>query len=261
MRFTTSDGVRLTYDDIGQGQPILIMTGYAGFKEIWRAQVATLVAQGYRVINLDRRNHGHSQTTVKGLRMSRQGKDVAELLAALNLTNVDLMGNSMGAATIWAYCSLYGDGLIRKIISVDQSPKMITDVTWPYGMLDLTWDNFPQAAEAMYQVHTTYKHIDDETYRAVKAAQGTTVFDYVLNRPLLYDHAFQDWRDVIAQVTVPVLFIAGEKSPFWSADHAAASAKLAPQGQAFVMPESGHIVMAEQTEKFNQVMLKFLAAD
>lgn len=261
MKFTTSDGVRLTYDDCGQGQPILIMTGYAGYKEIWSAQVATLVAHGYRVINLDRRNHGHSQTTVKGLRMSRQGKDVAELLATLKLKNVDIMGNSMGAATIWAYCSLYGDDLIHKIISVDQSPKMITDATWPYGMLDLTWANFPQAAEAMYQVHTTYKHIDDETYQTVKVAQGTRQFDYDLNRPLLYDHAFQDWRDVIAQVTKPVLFVAGAESPFWAPAHAAASAKLTPQGQAFVMPAAGHIVMAEQTEKFNQVMLDFLADD
>jgi len=42
MEFITSDGVRLEYDDIGQGEPILIMTGYAGYKEIWRSQVELL---------------------------------------------------------------------------------------------------------------------------------------------------------------------------------------------------------------------------
>jgi len=32
MQFITSDDVRLEYDDVGQGDPILIMTGYAGYK-------------------------------------------------------------------------------------------------------------------------------------------------------------------------------------------------------------------------------------
>lgn len=258
MQFLTSDGVQLTYDDVGIGQPILIMTGYAGYKEIWRAQVKALVSQGYRVINLDRRNHGRSETTTKGLRMSRQAKDVAELLAYLNVSNVDMMGNSMGVAVIWAYCSLYGDRLIHKIISVDQSPKMISDESWPYGLLDLTWDNFPKAAEEMYHVHTTFKRIDDSTFAEVKAAQGDHKFDYALNRPLLYDHAFQDWRDVIGRLQVPVLFMAGEKTPFWPAEHAAATAKLCPHGSSVVIPQAGHIIMAEQTDKFNQVMLDFL---
>ena len=102
MEFLTSDGIRLNYDDVGQGEPILIMTGYAGYKEIWRSQVETLVANGYRVINLDRRNHGRSETTTKGLRMSWQGKDVAELMAALNIDAFNIMGNSTGAETIWA---------------------------------------------------------------------------------------------------------------------------------------------------------------
>lgn len=258
MEFLTSDNVRLNYDDVGQGQPILIMTGYAGCKEIWRSQVEVLSKNGYRVINLDRRNHGQSQTTSKGLRMSRQGKDVAELIDYLHLNNVDLMGNSMGAATIWAYCSLYGEDKIRKIISVDQSPKMISDDSWKYGMLDLTWDNFPKAAEKMYDVHTTFKKIDDQTFAAVKKAQNGHRFDYELNRPLLYDHAFQDWRDVISLLTCPVLFLSGAQSPFWSPQHAVASAKLCKNGQAKIVQQSGHIIMSEQQDLFNQIMLDFL---
>lgn len=259
MQFTTSDNVQLEYDDEGQGQPILIMTGYAGYKEIWRSQVEVLVAHGYRVINLDRRNHGRSVTTTKGLRMSRQGKDVAELLDYLDLDHVDVMGNSMGAATIWAYCSLYGDKRLNKVISVDQSPKMISDATWPYGLLDLNWDNFPEEAEQMYHVHTTFKKIDDATFKLVKGVQGDTKFDYELNRPLLFDHAFQDWRDVIRLLTIPVLFMSGAESPFWSPQHAVASAKLCPNGESLIVPEAGHIIMSEQQDLFNEKMLAFLS--
>lgn len=260
MEFLTSDGIRLNYDDVGQGEPILIMTGYAGYKEIWRSQVETLVANGYRVINLDRRNHGRSETTTKGLRMSRQGKDVAELMAALNIDAFNIMGNSMGAATIWAYCSLYGDQKLLKIISVDQSPKMISDETWPYGLLDLDWQNFQTHCENMHRVHTTFKHIDNDTYQLVKSVTGDRKFDYDLNRPLLVDHAFQDWRDVIGLIQKPILFVAGQESPFWDWHHAVESAKIAPQGQSLVVPEAGHIVMSEQQTAFNDGMLTFLKA-
>jgi len=53
MQFITSDDVRLEYDDVGQGEPILIMTGYAGYKEIWRSQVE-LLSQHYQVIIIPR---------------------------------------------------------------------------------------------------------------------------------------------------------------------------------------------------------------
>lgn len=259
MKFLTSDGIQLEYTDQGTGMPVLITTGYAGFKEIWHQQVKTLVANGYRVINLDRRNHGRSQATAKGLRMSRQGKDIAELLDYLHVERVNLMGNSMGASVFWAYCSLYGDAKINKIISVDQSPKMISDDSWPYGLLDLSWDNFPKAAEKMYGVKTTVQRIDDEAYAVLKDAEKGYSFDYALNRPLLYDHAFQDWRDILQQLSVPELFIAGGQSPFWSSDHAKAAAKLVEHGEYAVVAHSGHIVMAEQTAQFNQLMLNFFA--
>lgn len=257
MQFITSDGVSLEYTDQGHGMPVVITTGYAGFKEIWTQQVKCLLTHGYRVINLDRRNHGRSQPTSKGLRMSRQGKDIQELLSYLRISRFNAMGNSMGAAAFWAYCSLFGDQKLNKMISVDQSPKMITDSSWPYGLLDLTWQNFPRASEKMYGVKTTVKRIDDDTYRILKRAQRGYQFDYDLNRPLLYDHAFQDWRDVISEITCPLLFVAGAQSPFWSSDHAQAAADLSLRGQAVVVEHAGHIVMAEQTHQFNELMINF----
>lgn len=257
MQFVTSDGVKLEYDDDGQGMPVVITTGYAGFKEIWHQQVRALISNGYRVINLDRRNHGRSEQTDKGLRMSRQGKDIQELVTYLNINKFNAMGNSMGAAAFWAYASLFGDGCINKMISVDQSPKMITDSSWPYGLLDLTWDNFPKASEEMYGVKTTVKNIDNETYKVLKKAQNGYEFDYELNKSLLYDHAFQDWRDIIESMKCQTLYIAGEQSPFWSSNHAKEAAIISSNGEYAVVQNSGHIVMAEQTDKFNKLMLDF----
>lgn len=257
MEFETSDHVVLDYTDEGQGQPIVILTGFGGAKVIWRSQVSVLIAAGYRVINVDSRNHGLSMHTDKGLRISRLAMDVYELMQALQLQQPIVMGNSMGAAIWFAYVSLFGDDGLKAVIDVDQSPKMLNTPDWSYGFKDVIWADFP---EFFYQPlgSATYQHIDNLTYQAVKRIAKIEPFDNELTQPLLIDHAFQDWRDVVAQLTVPLLIIAGGQSPYFNPEFAAVTAKLAVRGQSVVVPEAGHIVMAEQADAFNQAMLRFL---
>lgn len=258
MKFITKDRVSLDYTDQGTGQPVVILTGLGGVKEIWRQQISALLAAGYRVVNLDCRNQGQSEHTAKGLRISRHAQDLAELIAALKLEQVILVGNSMGAATIFAYVSLYGTQNITKIIDVDQSPQMINTVEWPYGFKQLAWDNFYTYLQ-LPMGRSTFKHIDDETYKQIRPIQQAYPYDAELNLPFLVDHAMQNWRDVIADLQCPILFVAGGESPYFDSKFASTAAALAPFGQAKVIADSGHIVMAEQSAAFNQVLLTFLA--
>jgi len=257
MKFVTSDRITLDYTDEGVGQPIVILTGFGGSKEIWHGQVSVLVAAGYRVVNIDSRCHGLSEHTGKGLRMSRRAMDAYELIQQLKLKQPILLGNSMGAATWFAYVSLFGDQSIKAVIDVDQTPKMINTTDWPYGFKDVTWSDFP---DYFYNPlgPSTHKHIDDTTYKLVKRVAQQSPFDEKATLPLLVDHAFQDWRDVVAGLTIPFLIIAGENSPYFDSAFAAVTAKTAIKGQSVVIPEAGHIVMAEQSQAFNHTLLRFL---
>jgi peroxiredoxin len=64
---------------------------------------------------------------------------------------------------------------------------------------------------------------------------------------------------VIADLQCPILFVAGGESPYFDPKFASTAAALAPFGQAKVIADSGHIVMAEQSAAFNQALLTFLA--
>lgn len=257
MKFMTSDQVQLDYTDEGQGQPVLIQTGIGGYKEIWQLAAAELLKHGYRVINLDSRNQGQSEHTVKGRRISKHAVDLHELIKKLNLEDVILMGNSMGAATMFAYLSLFGDENIATVIDVDQSPKMIADKNWPYGFNDLNWDNFPEYLQKPFG-SSTYQHIDDRLYAKVKKAFKKNPYDPKLNYPLLVDHGFQDWRDVVQQMNIPMLIICGKQSPYFDYHFASAVKKLNENVQVKIINHSGHIVMGEQPEKFNKVLIDFL---
>lgn len=258
MDFYTSDNVRLEYDDQGSGQAVIMLCGMGGNRVIWHDQVTALLAAGYRVVNIDCRNQGASEHTTKGLRIFRHAMDLREIVESLEIKQPILLGNSMGAATMFAYASLFGTKDVAALIDVDQSPKMIGDISWPYNYMGhLTWENFHESFTHPAQ-SPTYGKLGDETYRLNKEARQKYPYDAQLNLPFVKDHAFQDWRDVISELTCPFLVVVGEQSPYFDHRFAPGVAALAPHGDYRIIPECGHIVMAEQPAAFNEVLFEFL---
>ncbi|MFE7585601.1 alpha/beta fold hydrolase [Streptomyces gardneri] len=94
-----------------------------------------------RVVSLDRRWAGSSDRPPYGLRMSRGGKDVRELITHLGLEDVMVVGQSMGASHVWAYASLFGCDRLAGIVTIDQSPRMVNGAGWGYGFYGLTAEN------------------------------------------------------------------------------------------------------------------------
>ena len=119
----TNDGIRIAYYDTEESkQPILAVPGIGSTAILWE-EVAKLFASDYRFIVIDPRNQGRSQRTFKGQRISRHAADLEELITKLNLKNIIAIGNSMGAANIWAYISLFGYNRLQAIIDLDQPPR------------------------------------------------------------------------------------------------------------------------------------------
>lgn len=257
MKFKTSDHVQLDYSDVGDGHPVLLLTGIGAYKEIWQPTVTFLVQQGYRVISLDARNQGASQRTFKGQRMSRHALDVEELLTSLNLNEVLGIGNSMGASTLFAYASLFGAGRFKAFVDIDQSPKMIADDNWGFGFKNLTWGNFPEMLNLPFG-RSTVTPVTEQLRQMVKQARDKHPYDSARNLAFLTDHAFQDWRDVISQLSIPLLIVVGEKSPYFNPKFAEVTANLAPQGHTAQIKNAGHIVMSEQPALFNECLLQFM---
>lgn len=257
MKFITSDHVRLDYEDEGSGYPILLVSGLGMCKEIWRPTKVFLLQNGYRVVTFDARNQGASEHTFKGARISRHAIDVYELLKSLSIEHCLAVGHSMGASTMFGYVSLFGRGQLDGLVDVDQSPKMINDETWHYGFKDLSWDEFP-AALKMPLGRATAVEIDAVTVAAVRQANAQHPYDESANLNFAIDHAFQDWRDIVALMPVPFLAVAGEKSPYFNPDFLQAIQILNEKAQTQVVANAGHAVMAEQPVEFNAVLGDFV---
>ncbi|MFC9917022.1 alpha/beta fold hydrolase [Agromyces binzhouensis] len=258
-----SDGTRLNYLEYGDpgGRPVVLIAGFTAPATSWRYQVKPLARAGYRVLALDRRGHGRSEPGDGEPGMERHGGDIRDLLDALDLTDVTLVGQSMGGDAIWAFVAEHGTARLRDVVIVDQTPCMLNTDDWPHGFYDYDAGNrdtlfatgipdpgrFPAKSKGLVRIARLLTSLE------VPRGGAPAFSDAQL--ALLNDHAKRDWRPVVAECDVPVLFVAGAESEFWPAEHAAAAAALNPLADSIVIPRDGHAANIEQPLLFNRILL------
>jgi pimeloyl-ACP methyl ester carboxylesterase len=114
------DGLQIAYLDEGEGEPILLIHGFASNRAVnWvdTGWVKTLAADGRRVIAIDNRGHGESAKLYDPAAYSApaMAEDARALLDHLEITRADVMGYSMGAR-ITAFLALAHPGRVRSAI-------------------------------------------------------------------------------------------------------------------------------------------------
>jgi pimeloyl-ACP methyl ester carboxylesterase len=112
--------MKLHYRELGEGQPMVILHGLFGSSDNWQTHAKKL-AEYYRVILVDQRNHGHSDWS-DDFSYEIMSADLFELFQDLNLKKAILIGHSMGGKTAIRFAQIH-ENLIEKLIVVDIGVK------------------------------------------------------------------------------------------------------------------------------------------
>jgi hypothetical protein len=107
----TKDGTQLFYRSWGTGPPIVFVSAWALHSEAWQYQMTPLCDEGFRCVAFDRRSHGRSSDPGTGYDLDTLADDLASVLTHLNLTDVTLVGHSLGGRRRigpLSYASWYG---------------------------------------------------------------------------------------------------------------------------------------------------------
>lgn len=225
--FETSDGVKLSYWEAGEGQPLIFIPGWSanGAEYI---NVMYLLRKHYHVYVLDPRNQGLSAKVDYGTRISRYSMDVKEFMDHLGLKQANFCGWSMGASVLWSYIDLFGTKTIHKIVFIDEPISIYSHADWSEqerrdagGMT-----SSPERMIAAFTGAPTNALIVDmkamERFMAMDSPyfQNSEGFarSFIKNdmnhmKLVLFDHATNDWRDVIRhKIDVPAAIFTGEYS-------------------------------------------------
>jgi len=109
-----STNIDLYYEDHGAGQAVVLVHGYPLDGSSWERQARELRAAGYRVITYDRRGFGKSSKVEVGYDYDTFAGDLNAVLTTLDLTDVILVGFSMGTGELARYAKLFGTERIAK---------------------------------------------------------------------------------------------------------------------------------------------------
>jgi non-heme chloroperoxidase len=122
---TTTDGTQLYYKDWGQGRPVVFSHGWPLSSDSWESQMLFLAERGFRCIAHDRRGHGRSSQPWGGNDMDHYADDLAEVIKALGLTDVTLVGFSTGGGEVSRYIARHGTRRVRQAALISAVPPLM----------------------------------------------------------------------------------------------------------------------------------------
>lgn len=272
-RLTMSDGAELNLLACGSGSPLLMLPGWSQTAAMFRYQLEGL-SDRYRVLALDLRGHGESENVTFGYRLSRLAMDLHEVLDALDLKEVAVLGHSMGNAVLWCHWDLFGRDRFAKMIIAEQPLSLMARPTWStderatIGCLaepdevaqncDSLEGDDADAFAADFVVGMFTPKISDADRRFI--IEQNLLMPRQAAASLLQNTSTSDWRDLVPRIDIPTLIVAGKASvvPFASQEwihQQIEGSKLV----GFELDEGGsHFMFWEGFEKFNRVVADFL---
>ncbi|TCK24651.1 alpha/beta fold hydrolase [Pseudonocardia endophytica] len=132
-----SKPIQLHYEDHGTGRPVVLIHGWPLSERSWEKQVPALVDAGYRVITYDRRGFGESSQPWVGYDYDTLAEDLNALLTSLDLTDVTLVGFSMGGGEVVRYLNRHGSGRVAQaVLAAAVPPYLYKSDDNPDGGLD-----------------------------------------------------------------------------------------------------------------------------
>ncbi len=216
-----NEKIQLFYEDLGDGQPIVFISGWPLTHAMWEYQVTPLREAGYRCISYDRRGFGQSEQSLDNYSYDALADDLKNLLEELNLQNVTLIGFSMGGGEVVRYCSRYNSERISKIILVSSVvPYMLKTDDNPDGTPLEVFQDFDnkmrddrpafiqtfgkQFYGANILSHPVSQGIMDWTFSLAASASQKAMIE------CMKSFAQTDFRNELSSIKVPVLIIHGD---------------------------------------------------
>jgi pimeloyl-ACP methyl ester carboxylesterase len=238
--------VEIAYLDEGEGEPIVLVHGFASSKEFnWvnPGWFTTLKGAGRRVIALDNRGHGQSTKLYDpaDYHTERMVDDARALLDHLGLPRADVMGYSMGAR-IAAFLALAHADRTRSIVLGGLGLHLVDGVGLPESIAEAL--EAPSLADVTDPQGRTFRAFADQT-RSDRRALAACIRG---SRQVMA-------RDKAASIQTPTLIAVGTKDPI--AGSAEQLAAIIPKAAVLPIPGRDHM-LAVGDKVFKAGVLQFL---
>jgi len=246
MNSFKSDGVEIAYSDEGEGEPILLIHGFASnIQTNWvdTGWIRTLRAAGRRVIAIDNRGHGASQKFYdpEYYASPLMAGDAGRLLDHLEIGSADVMGYSMGAR-ITAFLTMQRPEKVRSAILAGLGVNMVRGLGGAGPIAS--------ALEA-----PSIEDVMNETARTFRLFAESTTSDLLALAACIRASRDKITPEALAEIRTPVMVAVGTRDVIGGS--ASGLADLIPGAQSFDIEGRDHM-KAVGDKSFKEQVLAFL---
>lgn len=254
--------------DLGSGPALVLVPGLAATARFFEPLAADL-ARDHRVVIAELPGHGRNTADITPS-LALSAAQVADVIERLGLRDVTLLGWSLGATV--CYQLLAGPAAAKNVaalVSVEQTPRLTIDTDWPhaaFGGLDT-----PGARQLLKEVAADpagfarnlvmgsfAANTEPDPQLAAELVAQAKACDPAAVRALLVEALVQDWREPLARISLPTLFIHGAGSQVYPTDVGAWLEQTVPGSRLVKFEASGHLPFLEERERFAAVIRDFV---
>ncbi|WP_213881133.1 alpha/beta hydrolase [Pseudomonas sp. dw_358] len=268
--FITTDNTEIYFKDWGTGKAVLFSHGWPLDGDMWDSQMTYLASRGYRTIAFDRRGFGRSSQPWEGYDYDTFADDIHQLIEHLQLTEVTLVGFSMGGGDVARYIARHGSAKVAGLVLLGAvTPIFIKTDDHPEGVDPAVFDGIragllKDRAQFIADFNTPFYGIN----------AGQTVSEGVLTQTLnialmaslkatvdcVTAFSETDFRPDLARIDVPTLVIHGDGDQIVPFEATGKQAAELIRGATLTVYEGApHGFAVTHQDRLNEDLLAFLS--
>lgn len=265
-----SSSVNIFFEDLGTGKPVVLIHGWPVSHEMWEYQVNTLVNAGYRCIAYDRRGFGQSDRPWHSYDYDTLASDLHEVITALNLTDITLVGFSMGGGEVVRYLGKYGSSRVSKAVLISSVVPLLSKTEDHEegvppevfdGMIAGLQNDRPaflagfgkQFFSVNEQSNSVSQEIQNWMHQLAIVASPRATTECVRS------FSETNFRTDLSVITIPVMIIHGDDDKIVPINTTSeVTSSLLPNSEYHVIEGASHGVFFTHKDEVNKLLLNFL---
>ena len=256
------NGLGLFYEIEGEGEPVVLIPGFAAGRWIWFKQTADL-SRKFRVIVFDPRGVSESDKPEGSQTIGLLADDIAHLLQTIGIESAHIVGASFGGFVAQEFALEY-PAMTRRLVLCCTSfggPKHVAPERETLMALASTKGlNSEERMRANLLLAFTPEYLQSqvaEVDRVVHLRAENEVPEHIYMSQLQAAMSFNA-ESRVEKIASPTLVLSGDADVIVPVENSRNLATKIPGAQLQIIEGASHTFFIEQAEKFNQIVSEFL---
>lgn len=261
------------YRRAGSGEPVLLIHGLAGSSRTWD-DVITPLAKHYDVIAPDLLGHGESAKPVGDYSLGAFASGLRDILSVLDVGSVTIVGHSFGGGVAMQLAYQHPH-LVDRLVLVG-SGGLGREVSWLLRMLALPGAEFlmpigipkpivdraTDVGRMLRRRNIYFPKLAEmwRSYSSLAGAENRSAFVRTMRSVIDPGGQVVSANDRLYLAKhIPTLIVWGAHDGIIPVEHAHLAHELIPNSRLEILEDVGHFPHVESPDRFNEVLLDFLA--